>query len=112
MNISVGYPKKYKNVTLEKYIIMPNHIHLIILIDSFGTGNPSPTVSSIIAWLKYNITRDINYTSHSPGNKVFQRSFYDHVIRDYDDFLIKWQYIDNNPKKWLLGKDEYYYNSF
>lgn len=39
---------------------------------------------------------------------LWQRSFYDHIIRDENDYLNHLQYIDENPKKWLLGEDEYY----
>ena len=41
---------------------------------------------------------------HMPGNVVWQRSFYDHVVRNEDDFRDVWQYIDNNPKKWELDR--------
>ncbi len=42
------------------------------------------------------------------GKPVWQKGFHDHVIRDDRDFLLHLQYIDENPAKWLLGKDEYY----
>jgi len=39
---------------------------------------------------------------------IRQKGFHDCVIRNEEDFLTRWQYIDGNPKKWLMGKDEYY----
>jgi REP element-mobilizing transposase RayT len=103
----------YKNVSVEKYVVMPNHIHLLIVIDSYnesiydGTSRtPSPTrqnsvISSFVSTFK-------RYTNKQIGYNIWQRSFHDHVIRDEEDYLTRWQYIDENPKKWLIGKDEYY----
>ena len=105
----------YKNVNVEKYVIMPNHIHLLIIIDNYseditaGNGTsrtPSPTrqnsiISNFVSTLK-------RYTNKQFGYNIWQRSFHDHIIRNEEDYLIRWQYIDENPKKWLIGKDEYY----
>ena len=92
--------KKYSCIKIEKYVIMPNHIHLILSIENDGRGNPSPTISNVIGWLKYNITKQINKTHNKVGENIFQRSFHDHVIRDEDDYLKIWNYIDTNPQKW------------
>ena len=92
---------KYAVAMIDKYVIMPNHIHLILqIIENNGTGNPSPTVGTIIAWLKYQATKQINLLNCTCGNRVFQRSFYDHIIRDECDYEEIWQYIDENPLKW------------
>ena len=113
----------YENIQCEKYVIMPNHLHLLISIndstpDIDGTprssspteeesqlrGTPrssSPTVSEYIGTMKRFVNKEI-------GQNIWQRSFYDHVIRDVDDYEIKWRYIDENPAKWLLCKDEYH----
>lgn len=87
-------------VTVGKYIIMPNHVHMILLVDetaSCGTSKaPSPAnavVPHFISTLKRFIHRDI-------GDKIFQSSYHDHVIRGEQDYLKIWQYIDNNPAKW------------
>ena len=92
--------EKYPCVKIDKYVIMPNHMHLILRIDNDGRGNPSPTVSNVVGWLKYSITKQINRNHDTAGNIIFQRSFHDHVIRDYGDYLKIWQYIDTNPAKW------------
>ena len=53
--------QKYTNVKVDKYIIMPDHIHLLISIKpESGTENPSPTISSIMGWFKYQTTKEIN----------------------------------------------------
>ena len=100
-------PEKYPHVQVDKYIIMPNHIHMILFFDvPRGTGNPSPTLSDVIGWYKYNATRQFNEKSASTGLKLFQRSFHDHVIRGEEDYLKIWEYIDGNGAKW--AEDCYY----
>ncbi len=98
---------KYPTVFVDAYVIMPNHIHLLFRIDSYGSGNPTPTISAVIAWLKYMISKEIN-KDNDVKKSIWQRSFHDHIIRNEEDFLLHWQYIDENPKKWLMGKDKYY----
>ena len=94
---------RYPFVEIENYIIMPNHIHLIISIIDDGREDPSPTVNSIIAWLKYQSTKEYCPNSKS---KIFQRSFYDHVIRGREDYEEISRYIYENPLNW--EKDELY----
>ena len=91
------------SVTVDKYVIMPNHIHVILIVDNNGTSKaPSPTnniISHSVSTLKRFINKEIGYN-------IFQRSFYDHVIRDEEDYLTIWNYIDTNPHKWR--EDKYY----
>lgn len=101
-------PNKYPTVTVDKYIIMPDHIHLLLQIDcDIGTGNPSPTLGNIIGWYKYQVTKQTNSSLGTPGHKVFQRSYYDHVIRNQQDYNEVWEYIDNNPRKWIMQNRGY-----
>lgn len=98
---------RYPFVRIDKYIIMPNHMHFILVLDSETAGaSPRPTVSEILCAYKSLTTRLYNQKFNIAGNKVFQNSFYEHVIRDENDYLVKWQYIDENPRKW--DDDEYY----
>ena len=94
----------YEDVSVDKYIIMPNHFHMLLSINDKekahgGMRASRPTVSTIIRSLKTMVTREI-------GKNIFQASFYDHIIRDEQDYLIHWQYIDDNPAKW--AEDEYF----
>lgn len=97
--ISLVYP----NVRIDKYIIMPNHIHLIIAIETGPSpdGRPrvAPTLSQIIQQTKGIISRRV-------GFPIWQRSFYDHIVRTEEDYLNIWNYIDTNPIKW--EQDCYY----
>lgn len=92
---------KYPCVRVDKYVVMPNHIHLIIMIDGVdGTGDPSPALGNIIGWYKYQATKQINMRDGRFGKRVFQRSFHDHIIRGEKDYQKIWNYIDGNPAKW------------
>ena len=82
---------------IDKYAIMPNHVHLILALQDTGTS--CPNVSRIIRQLKGVITKRL-------GKNIWQIHFYDHVIRNEQDYREIWQYIDNNPTKWSL--DRYY----
>lgn len=98
-------PVKYPTVFVDQYVIMPDHIHMLLRIDCFdGTGNPSPTLGNIIGWYKYQVTKQINLQYGQQGEQIFQRSYYDHVIRNQQDYDEIWKYIENNPRKWLLSK--------
>ena len=98
--------ERYEEINIDKYVIMPNHIHLVIALKNDGRGNPSPTIDRAMGWFKYMATKEINKLLETPGKKIFQRSFHDHIIRGEDDYKEIWQYIDNNPLKWAL--DRYY----
>ena len=97
---------KYPSVRVDNYAIMPNHIHLLLSLESDGTGNPSPTVGTIIGWYKYSISKQANQALGTVGTAIFQRSYHDHVIRNEKDYTEIWEYIENNPRKWAL--DRYY----
>lgn len=92
----------YPNVRLDKYVVMPNHIHLILaLAQRSGRMVSAPTkpLSTVIGSMK-------RYTSRAAGIPLWQRSFYDHIIRNEADYLRIWNYIDVNPARWR--EDEYY----
>ncbi len=88
--------KTYENVTVEKYVIMPNHIHLLLQIHgSMWASTPTKTVSDVIRSFKIMVSKEIKIP-------IFQRSFHDHIIRDKKDYEKIWEYIDTNPIKWQL----------
>ncbi|MEG0895246.1 MAG: transposase [Oscillospiraceae bacterium] len=93
--------EKYLNgiIGVDKFIIMPNHIHLVIFINLSANGTmwaSSPTNQSIpqlIKSFKILVTKGI-------GLSLFQRSYHDHIIRNEQEYQKIWQYIDTNPLKW------------
>lgn len=90
---------KFPNVTVENYVIMPNHIHMILYLTN-GTGDLSPTIGNIIGWFKYAVTKEINNIQNLSPAKFFQRSFHDHIIRNDKEFQMIYKYIDENPINW------------
>ena len=90
--------KRY-NIKIDKYAIMPNHIHAIIVIKNEMAGaSPRPTLSDIICTFKSLTTRKYHLTC--PQKSIWQKSFHDHIIRSEKDYLEIWEYIDANPQKW------------
>ena len=92
---------KYPTVSIDRYVIMPDHIHILLRVND-GTGNPSPTLGNVIGWYKYQVTKQVNAQLNNSSEKLFQRSYYDHVIRNQQDYNEAWEYIENNPRKWIM----------
>ena len=99
-------PKPYGQITekyirnapeIEKYVLMPDHIHMLIRLDNGSRWASTPTnrIATIVRSIKTLTTKEI-------GESIFQRSYYDHVIRNRQDYEEIWRYIDNNPRRWLL----------
>jgi len=94
----------YQNINVNIFSVMPNHLHLIIEVknDNGASRTPHPTnsvVSSYVGTLKRFVNKQI-------GKSIWQKGFYNHIIRNEEDYITKAQYIDNNPAKWQ--EDEYY----
>ena len=87
----------YDNVTVDKYCVMPDHIHLILRIASDIDGRiiSAPTVSTVVGSMKRWVSRKV-------GRPIWQKSFYDHGIRNQQDYDEIRQYIENNPLTYLL----------
>jgi len=90
----------YSAVEVLKYVVMPNHIHMIISIGNDGGRTQfAPTVSRIIKQFKGSITKKL-------GVSIWQKSFNDHIIRNEPEYRRIWQYIDENPVLW--SEDVYF----
>ncbi len=81
----------YDGVMVEKYVVMPDHVHMILTITG-GRMISAPTISTIVGGMK-------RWASRQCGRPLWQKSFYDHVIRDDNGFLTRWNYIDTNPAR-------------
>lgn len=98
----LAIPEHYSGVTVEQYVVMPNHLHLIVRIsETGGRLIAAPTLSTVIGQMKRYVARQI-------GRPVWQRSFYDHIIRNEVDYREIWEYIEHNPAKWK--EDRFYRN--
>lgn len=96
----------YERITVMNYVIMPNHVHLIVEIYSdekvLGTENLSPANEDIpvmISALKKFINKEI-------GFNIWQRSYHDHIVRSEAAFNTIWEYVEENPARWK--KDCFY----
>jgi len=97
-----------KGVTVDRYVIMPDHIHMIVFVspsedNASGTSRaPSPTnqaIPHVVSTLKRFCNREI-------GCNVFQRSYNDHIIRDEEDYQTRCKYLEENPLRWSNGDRE------
>ena len=96
--------EQYACVDCPKYMIMPNHFHAIIVINRADMES-APTISGIIqSFKRYSTIEYIKLVKQNvlaPFNKqIWQRSFYDHVIRNEQEYEKIRKYIDTNPLKW------------
>ena len=93
----------YDNVKIDNYVIMPNHIHLLISLSSSrnadGRPKAAPTISRIMNQFKSSITKQLGYS-------IWQKLFHDQIIRNEAEYQHIWQYIDRNPGQWI--DDDYF----
>ena len=89
----------FPGVTIEDYIIMPDHIHaLIFLHGKTGGASPSPTLNDVICAFKSLTSRSCKQKYGI--EKMFQRSFAEHIVRDREDYETRKTYIYENPERW------------
>lgn len=103
------------NVELDYYVIMPNHLHGVLMINyvcNAGRGvlqyaptrptlrSPSQTIGAIVRGFKSAVTKTINDIRDTPGVPVRQRNYYEHVIRNDDELNRIREYVVNNPARW------------
>ena len=93
----------YYDVILDQYVIMPNHIHLLIIVNGGVPRSSRPTmlIPNIIAALKKSTNRKMGYN-------IWQTSYHDHIIRDSEDYSEHLKYIEENPIPIRWTCDKYY----
>lgn len=110
-----------QEIVLDAWVIMPNHMHGIVIIEGTDESGhrrgdrpvaltttspdrpkgPRPkSLASFMAGFKSAATKQINILRNTPGMKVWQRSYYEHIIRDDDDYIRIRAYIEHNPARW------------
>ncbi len=96
---------RYPCFAVDQYVIMPNHIHAIIILNGETAGaSPRPTVMDIVCAYKSLTTRECKKNGFE--EKLFQTSFYEHIIRGREDYEETVKYIYENPIRWCY--DELY----
>ena len=119
-------PQRFLDLTLDEFIIMPNHIHGILIVgadrsaknvgatlvvaQNNGAGTrPAPTVGEIVGTFKSLCIHDwLTYIKEKKIDaiwKFWQRNYYDHIIRNEDEMNKIREYIKNNPLKWSLDRE-------
>ena len=94
----------YDYAEVDCYVVMPNHIHMILVLKEQQEEQNKTSVSDIIGKYKSSTTKQIRQID--PELKVWQRSFYDHVIRNQTSYEKIWNYVTYNDQKWY--DDQYY----
>ncbi|MGN1307992.1 MAG: transposase [Faecousia sp.] len=95
----LNIPQCYPSVTVEKYCIMPNHIHMILSFSNdCGRLIAAPTLSRVVGQMKRWVSKQI-------GVGIWQKSYYERVIRNGTEYEEIWQYIQENPLKYLLKEE-------
>jgi len=104
-----------KEIKLDEFIVMPNHLHGIVFIGNIvGANGRSPlqrtnmgskTLSSFMAGYKSSVAKQINILRQMPGIPVWQRNYYEHIIRNERELKALREYIINNPVNWNMDME-------
>ena len=115
-------PQHYPHVMLDAFVVMPNHMHGILVItdsglatDAVGAGLPRPydmddeptrrpTLGQMVAYFKYQSTKRMNAIRRAPGTKVWQRNYWERVIRNKKEGDRIRRYIEENPVRWFWDR--------
>ncbi|MFZ2537897.1 MAG: transposase [Oscillospiraceae bacterium] len=93
--------KNYSDVIVDKYVIMPNHIHMILILENTAIEDGrliiAPTISTVIKQLKRYVSKQISFS-------LWQKSFHNHIIRNEQEYQQIGQYIETNSLKWEFDK--------
>ena len=115
-------PAHFAQVELDGFVIMTNHVHGIITINSVGAGfsrpnvenakcniigrgDRAPTLGQIVAYFKYEAAKQVNKLRNAPGVRFWQRNYYEHIIRNDSELNRIRKYIIENPLKWDIDSE-------
>lgn len=93
----------YEHITVDYYVIMPNHVHMILSVGDHGASRTSPptkqhsSVSRFVSTFK-------RFCNKEYGTNIWQRHFYDHIIRDREDYENHAKYVYENPLRWYYDE--------
>ena len=110
-----------REIALDSFVIMPNHIHAIVYIhdDTVGATGRSPlqgkpiyphgpapkSLGALVGGFKSSATKRINILRNAPGAPVWQRNYYEHIIRHEEDYERIFNYISTNPFNWAEDEE-------
>jgi len=110
----IDLTNRFTGLELDEYILMPNHIHGILCFVGAGLARPSPLVKSssdfslshVLRVFKSVSTVEMNRAYCTPGRVLWQRSYFDHIIRDTEDMRNHQRYILENPMRWATKESQ------
>ena len=89
----------YEGIRVDHYVIMPDHIHILLTVLKSEKNEPkNAVISKFVGTFK-------RFCNKTYGENIWQARSYDHIIRDQQDYETKWIYMDNNPIKWLMTEN-------
>ena len=105
-----------QEIELDAFVVMPNHVHGIVLITSANAQNVGAhgraplhrkprTLGALVAGFKSSVTKQINAMRGTPRQPLWQRNYYEHIIRGEPELYRVRQYIEDNPRKWPEDPD-------
>ena len=94
--------QRFAGAAVDAFVVMPNHVHVIVRLQRARQASP---LQVVIGSFKSGSAREINALRATPGAKVWQRGYHDHVIRDEADFQRVREYIASNPIRWSLDPE-------
>lgn len=124
-------PDHYLGVECDSFVVMPNHVHgIIVLVHDVGASGidvgaglkpaqpgfrptiaprvglkPAPTLSEIVRAFKTFSARQINDIRRTPGVPVWQRNYYEHIVRSETELIRIREYVANNPPQWEMDRE-------
>src|SRR5687767_12617529 len=96
-------PRRITGVSLDSRIVMPNHVHAIVGLSPRARQASPLRLGQVVAAFKSGSAREINRTRRTAGSAVWQRGYYDHIVRDEDDLEPLREYIATNPVRWRVN---------
>ena len=100
-------PKIYPQISVDNYIVMPNHVHIILAIEK-SYFSKLPNICNVIGQFKMMVTKQVKKIK--PIQNVWQRSFHDRIIRNQREYEKIWNYVEYNDQKWM--EDCFYLDTF
>jgi putative transposase len=96
----LSLPRRFGRAAIDAFVVMPNHVHVVVWLDGRARQASPLRLGDVVGGLKSGSAREINRLYPHPIGRVWQRGYYDHVIRDEADLERVREYIASNPVDW------------
>ena len=100
----------YDNIMVDRYVIMPNHIHIMVLVQNDGAREFALRTRDVAPYKTWAVSHFVStfkrFCNKEYGENIWQRNFNDHIIRNREDYEEHLRYIYENPMRWYY--DELY----